>query len=265
LPQNRRPRRIGDGTTTSGSRVDVKGVRAAPREAARGAKLAPISGERKGYQQCFADSWKKINEDGGQGGARESLRFLARKANSSPAALLEYIILILWPYSLPPARRRAADIDNIKGFARRLQDIAGELRHSPIVGFSADMYHHYYHPRGAAAPAIAFQWPSSPALSPDVVRLPDLLEDYALFLENKVRLMQHYARAEPTESEYRKDCEDDVIGWVGQVAGKVYREKVADILDVLWPPFTGKKGKRAETLRKRAYRLRKSRRSEPAP
>lgn len=216
----------------------------------------PLSDQHeKVFQQSFADGWKEINEDGGRGGAQESLRFLARKANSSPEALLEHIILILWPYSIPPARRRATDIDCIKGFARRLRDTAWELRHSPVVGLSADMYPHYYRPRGAATPVIALQRPSWFTAGQDVVRLPDMLERYASFLENKARRLQNYAKQEPTENKYWKDCVDEAVTWVKQVTGKAQRAKVAAIVRVLRPSIAVG----AEALRKRAQRQLKRR------
>jgi hypothetical protein len=200
--------------------------------------------------QTFVDAWRDINKNSGKGGARESLQLLATKARLSPEAVLYEIILILWPYSVPPARKRAGDIAYIKRFAKGLRDTAKELRGSPTVGLSKDMYPTYYHPRGAATsfiiPPRAFWFD----LSPDVVHLPDMLEGYASFLDNKIRRLKYFAKREPTESQYWNDRELEVVAWVERVAGQAYRARVAAIVRVLQPSFAVE----AEGLRKRAQR-----------
>jgi hypothetical protein len=81
-----------------------------------------------------------------------------------------------------------------------------------------------------------------------------MLEQYAAALKERARLLRQCAKREPTENLYWKDRVDEVVAKVKQVRGRSHRERVAAILRVLQPSIAVE----AETLRKRAYRQRKS-------
>jgi hypothetical protein len=219
-----------------------------------GANWPTLSKDEKAVQQSFAEGRQAINADSGLGGARDSLRFLARKVKQPAEALLEDFILILWPFSNPPARARLSEINRVNQFAKGLRDTAAILREDPVCGFWADQGPSWYSPRCGKRSLIIPQRPAFHLL-PEADRLPEMLERYASFLENKARRLRYYARQEPTENQYWKDCVDKVVTYVKSLTGKFYRDKVTTILRILRPSIAVE----AETLRKRTYRQTKSR------
>jgi hypothetical protein len=208
----------------------------------------------KAVQQCVAQWRKAIDIDAGRGGARDSLRFLARKANCAEEDFLLEFLAILRPYSIPPARSRLPEIGRIERFAARLRDAAEQVREDPACGLYAGILPSRYSPRRTET---SLPIPETPVavLHPELERLPEMLEQYASTLEKKAHLLRRSAKQEPTKNQYSKDCADEVVTWLKQVTGEAYREKVVSILRVLRPSIAVE----AETLRKRAYRQRKSR------
>ena len=202
-------------------------------------------------------------------GARKALEFLERKARGKaakdgklpPRDLLRDILGILpLRYRTPPARGARAEIRRQEAFAARLRDDAKTVREDIDRSwrvFPPD----YYAPRKSKGAQI--QVPDCPILvsHPELESLPEMLDLYASLLEKKAGLWRTCAKEEPTEKQWWVDAEARVLTWAKHCTGSCYREHVAAVLEALRPPRKGEQaiGRKAEALRKRAYRQRKSR------
>lgn len=203
--------------------------------------------------------------------ARRALDFLQRKARQKSARegrpllprrddFLPTVLAVLpLGYRTPPARSRKAEISKEERFAAGLREIAKRARHDFNRAWGI-VKHDYFAPRELRGAQTQIEdWRIFRAASLELQELPDLLEEYASCVEKRANLLRECANREPTETQWRQDAEERFVRWVKEVTGSFYREKVADVLEALWPLSPDReKGRKAETLRKRAYRLRKS-------
>ena len=199
--------------------------------------------------------------------ARDALDFLEGKARKKaakegkvpPRDVLQDILAVLpLEYRTPPARGRRGEIGRQERLAVKLRDAAKTVREDLGRAWRI-VPPDYYAPRKSKGSLE--QIPDCPILlsRPELEPLPEMLEQYAALVEKRADLLRQCAKREPTEKQWWDDAEARVIEYIRRSTGMVYREKVVSILmasrpSLHKPNFADK----AETLRKRDYRQRKS-------
>jgi hypothetical protein len=222
---------------------------------------------RKALDDYVTEMRRRVASDEG---AERALKFLQSKKRQRAAKdgkllppsddILPSILAVLpLGYRMPPARARKADIGRQERFAVKLRGLAKELERG-LESARRFGPRDYFAPRKWKGARVQIADCAALEVPPELESLPAMLEQYASCVERKARILRDCAKQEPTEKQWRQDAEARLVRWAKGFTGGPHHEKVAALLEALRPSPKGNGAlgrSKAETLRKRAYRLTK--------